>query len=295
MVFRMSVLCLIANPQEPALSNSLVEAIHRQTHGEINWLCQGVACEIVSPRAGDPVEMARELIGRLPIDAALVPAANRRKQLLVADMDSTMIEQECIDELADALGIKDKVADITERAMRGELDFEAALDTRVGLLKGLERTIVEEVRRERITLAPGGRALIQTMKAYGAYTALVSGGFTLFAEYFAKRIGFDEFAANVLEFDESGALTGTVEKPIVDKDTKRNRLMALTAEKGLTTAQTMAVGDGANDLDMLRAAGLGVAIHAKPIVAEQASVRIDHGDLTALLYLQGYAEDDFVR
>lgn len=291
----MSVLCLIANPNEPALSRSLVEAIQRQTHGEINWLAQGIACEIVAPRAADPVETARNVIGALPIDAALVPSANRRKQLLVADMDSTMIEQECIDELADALGLKPQVAEITERAMRGELDFESALDTRVALLKGLERNIVEAVRRERITLAPGGRALIQTMKAYGAYTALVSGGFTLFADHFAKRIGFDEAVANILEFDAENRLTGTVSKPIVDKNTKRDRLEALAAERDIIPALTMAVGDGANDLDMLMVAGLGVAIHAKPAVAEQAEVRIDHGDLTALLYLQGYAEDEFVR
>lgn len=291
----MSVLCLIANPNEPALSRSLVESIQRQTHGEINWLAQGIACEIVAPRAADPVETARNVIGALPIDAALVPSANRRKQLLVADMDSTMIEQECIDELADALGLKPQVAEITERAMRGELDFESALDTRVALLKGLERNIVEAVRRERITLAPGGRALIQTMKAYGAYTALVSGGFTLFADHFAKRIGFDEAVANILEFDADNRLTGTVSKPIVDKNTKRDRLEALAAERDIIPALTMAVGDGANDLDMLMVAGLGVAIHAKPAVAEQAEVRIDHGDLTALLYLQGYAEDEFVR
>jgi phosphoserine phosphatase len=291
----MSVLVLIANPAQAALSNALVEAVQRQTHGEINWLAQGIACEIIAPRAGNPVEMARDILDGHPIDAALVPAANRKKQLLVADMDSTMIEQECIDELADALDLKPQVAEITERAMRGELDFEAALDTRVALLKGLERKVVEAIRRERITLASGGRALVQTMKAYGAYTSLVSGGFTLFAEHFAKRIGFDEAIANVLVFDEADALTGTVEKPIVDKTTKRNRLMALTAEKHLTTAQTLAVGDGANDLDMLQAAGLGVAIHAKPIVAEQAAVRIDHGDLTALLYLQGYSEDEIVR
>ena len=224
-----------------------------------------------------------------------MPLANRRKKLLVADMDSTMIDQECIDELAAALGIKDQVAEITERAMRCELDFEQALDTRVGLLKGLERKIVEDVRRERITLANGGRALVQTMKAYGAYTALVSGGFTLFAGYFAKRIGFDEAVANVLEFDADDRLTGTVTKPIVDKDTKRTRLLALVEELKISQALTIAVGDGANDLDMLEVAGMGVALHAKPAVAERAEIRIDHGDLTALLYLQGYSEEDFVR
>lgn len=291
----MSVLCLIANPSEPALSRSLVEAVQREVHGEINWLAQGIACEIIKPQAARPEDTAREMVASLPVDVALVPLANRRKALLVADMDSTMIDQECIDELADALGIKPQVAEITDRAMRGELDFEQALDTRVALLKGLERRIVEAVRRERITLAPGGRALVQTMKAYGARTSLVSGGFTLFAEHFAKRIGFDESIANVLEFDGEDRLTGTVTKPIVDKDTKRNRLLALAGELGITQAQTIAVGDGANDLDMLEAAGMGVALHAKPAVAERAGIRIDHGDLTALLYLQGYNDEEFVR
>lgn len=291
----MSVLCLVANPDEPALSRTLVEAVQREVHGEINWLAQGVACEIVKPQAAKPEEMAREMVAGLPVDVALVPLANRRKRLLVADMDATMIDQECIDELADALGIKPQVAAITERAMRGELDFEQALDTRVALLKGLERKIVEDIRRERITLAPGGRALVQTMKAFGAHTALVSGGFTLFADHFAKRIGFDEATANVLEFDEADRLTGIVQKPIVDKHTKRHRLLALVAELGITQAQTIAVGDGANDLDMLEVAGLGVALHAKPAVAERAEVRIDHGDLTALLYLQGYSDEDIVR
>ncbi|WP_196257731.1 phosphoserine phosphatase SerB [Pelagibacterium limicola] len=291
----MSVLCLIANPNEPALSHTLVDAVQREVHGEINWLAQGIACEIVMPTAAKPEEIARDIVSLLPVDVAHLPLANRRKKLLVADMDSTMIDQECIDELADALGIKPQVAEITERAMRGELDFAQALDTRVALLAGLERKVVEEIRRERITLAPGGRVLVQTMKAYGAFTSLVSGGFTLFAEYFAKRIGFDESIANVLEFDAQDRLTGTVRKPIVDKDTKRNRLVELVGDLGITPAQTLAVGDGANDLDMLEAAGLGVALHAKPAVAERADVRIDHGDLTALLYLQGYNEEEFVR
>ena len=197
-------------------------------------------------------------------------------------------------ELADALDIKPQVAEITERAMRGELDFAQALDTRVALLKGLERATIEAVRREAITLTPGGRALVHTMKAYGAYTSLVSGGFTIFADYFGKRIGFDEAIANVLLF-EGDALAGAVQKPIVDKNTKRERLTALAAERNLPLSQTIAVGDGANDLDMIRIAGFGVALHAKPAVAAEAQVRIDHADLTALLYLQGYEEDDFVR
>lgn len=290
----MTVLCLIANPADPALDSALVAAIQHETHGEINWLHQRVACEIHSPRATDPVLVARSVIGARAVDVALVPAANRRKLVLVADMDSTMIEQECIDELADAVGIKAEVAAITERAMNGELDFEQALRTRVGLIRGLERSVIEEIRRERITLAPGGRALIHTMKAYGAYTSLVSGGFTFFADYFARRIGFDEAIANVLEFDDD-RLTGTVASPIVDKSTKLRRLQELAAERELPMASTMAVGDGANDLDMIKAAGLGVALHAKPHVAAEADVRIDHSDLTALLYLQGFTDEDIVR
>ncbi|KQW81204.1 phosphoserine phosphatase [Devosia sp. Root413D1] len=290
----MMVLCLIANPADPAIDSALVAAIQHETRGEINWLHQRIACDIEAPKAADPVAAARAVIGNRPVDVALVPAEGRRKQVLVADMDSTMIEQECIDELADAVGIKAEVAAITERAMNGELDFEQALRTRVALIKGLERTAIEEIRRERITLAPGGRALIHTMKAYGAYTSLVSGGFTFFADYFGKRIGFDETIANVLEFDGE-RLTGTVKSPIVDKSTKLHRLEALAAERNLPMSATMAVGDGANDLDMIKAAGFGVALHAKPHVAAEAGIRIDHGDLTALLYLQGYTDEDIVR
>lgn len=290
----MPVLCLIANPADPALDLKLLQAIQHETGGEINWLHQKIAGEIHDPAPPDAEAIARALIGTRPIDVALIASEGRRKQVLVADMDSTMIEQECIDELADAVGIKAEVAAITARAMNGELDFEQALRHRVSLIKGLERRIIEEIRRERITFAPGGRALVQTMKAFGAYTSLVSGGFTFFADYIGKRIGFDEAIANVLEFDGE-TLTGTVASPIVDKTTKLNRLKALAEERSLPLTATLAVGDGANDLDMIKAAGLGVALHAKPHVSAQAQVRIDHGDLTALLYLQGYEEDEIVR
>jgi phosphoserine phosphatase len=290
----MSVLCLIANPAEPALDDKMVGAIQHETGGEINWLHQRIACEIISPKSADALRIARQHLAGKPVDAALVPLTHRRKRVLVADMDSTMIDQECIDEIADAVGIKAEVAAITARAMNGELDFHQALRTRVALVKGLERKVLEEIRRERITLAAGGRALVQTMKAYGAYTSLVSGGFTYFADYYAKRIGFDEAIANVLEFDGE-TLAGTVADPIVDKTTKLTRLQALAVEQSVPMSMTLAVGDGANDLDMIKAAGMGVALHAKPVVAEQAGVRIDHGDLTALLYLQGFEEDDFVR
>ena len=290
----MPVLCLIANPTDSELDVALAARVVKQVGGELNWLNHSIACEILEPKSTDALAEAREIIGSAAVDAALVPTENRRKQILVADMDSTMINEECIDELAAALGLKQQVSEITDRAMRGELDFGQALDTRVALLKGLERKVVEAIRRETITLAPGGRALVSTMKAYGAYTSLVSGGFTIFADYFGKRIGFDEAIANVLLF-ENDALTGAVQKPIVDKNTKRERLTALAAERNLPLSQTLAVGDGANDLDMIRIAGLGVALHAKPAVAAEAQVRIDHGDLTALLYLQGYDDEEIVR
>jgi phosphoserine phosphatase len=290
----MSVLCLIANPAEPVVEAALVAAIHHEIGGDINWLEPGLACEIANPLADKPVELAREAVGAGPIDVALVPLANRRKRLLIADMDSTMIEQECIDELADAVGVKDEVARITDQAMRGEIEFEGALRLRVALLKGLERRIVEDVRRERITFAPGGRALVQTMKTYGAHTLLVSGGFTLFADWIGKRIGFDEIVANTLEF-EGDVLKGTVAEPIFGRRGKLETLERTVAERGIAMSETLAVGDGANDLDMIGAAGLGVAIHAKPKVAAAADVRIDHGDLTALLYLQGYEGGEFVR
>ncbi|HVY52718.1 MAG TPA: phosphoserine phosphatase SerB [Devosia sp.] len=290
----MSVLCLIANPAEPALDAALVNAVHREVGGEVNVLTQGIAVEFVKPHLVNPDVAVRALCAGRPIDVALVPLANRRKRLLVADMDSTMIEQECIDELADAVGARAEVAEITRRAMNGELDFEQALRRRVKLLKGLTRARIDEIRRERITYAPGGRALVQTMKTYGAYTCLVSGGFTIFAEPIGRRIGFDESMANVLEFDGE-ALAGTVADPILGREAKLSRLLTLSANHDIPLPQTLAVGDGANDLDMIKAAGLGVAMHAKPIVAQQAQVRIDHADLTALLYLQGYADEEIVR
>lgn len=289
-----SILCLVTNPADPDLSPTLVDAVARETGGDLNWLAQSIACEIIAPKSTDALQIAREVVADFAVDCAIVSPENRRKKLLIADMDSTMINEECIDELADALGFKEQVADITARAMNGEMDFTEALDTRVALLKGLNQKIVEEVRRERITLAPGGRALVKTMKEYGAYASLVSGGFTFFADFIAKRIGFDEARANVLEFD-GDVLTGTVARPIVDKDTKIDRLNALLTERDIAREQTIAVGDGANDLPMLHGAGMGVALHAKPTVAAEAPFRVDHGDLTALLYLQGYSEDEIIR
>lgn len=228
-----------------------------------------------------------------PVDIVVQPAANRRKHLLVADMDSTMITVECIDELADYAGIKPQIAEVTEAAMRGELDFAAALDARVALLKGLGADAIDRCLAERVQLMPGARTLVQTMKANGATTILVSGGFTRFAQPVGAQIGFDRVIANELLI-EAAALTGAVTKPIVDSATKETTLLNAMAELGLDAAATMAVGDGANDLAMIKQAGLGVAYHAKPIVAAAAGARIDHNDLTALLYAQGIPRSEWV-
>ncbi|TPG54359.1 phosphoserine phosphatase SerB [Sphingomonas glacialis] len=227
------------------------------------------------------------------VDVVVQAAQGREKKLLVADMDSTMITVECIDELADYAGIKPQIAAITEAAMRGELDFEGALDARVALLKGLDEAVIERCLAERVTIMPGAVALVQTMRARGATAILVSGGFTRFADPVAERIGFHRAIANRLELAD-GALTGTVAKPIVGSDTKLQTLRAARAELGLLPEETLAVGDGANDLAMVQEAGLGVAYHAKPIVAAAAAARIDHGDLSALLYVQGIARADWV-
>jgi phosphoserine phosphatase len=240
-----------------------------------------------------------DLLGRLragqtgPIDVNIVPLRERRKRLLMADMDSTIIQQECIDEMADLFGLKERIAAITERAMRGELDFEAALKERLGLLAGLDEAGLEKVWAERIVLMPGAKALIATMRANGAYTALVSGGFTFFTAKVARTVGFDANRANQLEFSD-GRLTGHVVGPILGREAKLAALQELAGLRGLPMSATLAVGDGANDLDMVRAAGLGVAYRAKPKVAAEAAAAITHGDLTALLYLQGYAQSEFV-
>ena len=235
-----------------------------------------------------------QVFGRdLALDVVVQPAAHRRKRLLVADMDSTMITVECIDELADYAGLKPQVAEVTERAMRGELDFEAALDARVGLLAGLEERAIDRCREDRVRITPGARALVRTMRAHGAYTLLVSGGFTRFAEPVADAIGFDRAMANVL-IVEDGRLTGAVRRPIVGAEAKREALLAAAAELGIGLEEALAVGDGANDIPMIRAAGLGVAYRAKPALVEAADARIDYNDLTALLYAQGFSKSEWV-
>lgn len=291
------VATLASNPLRPAVDEAAIaraaEAVGSTSPVKI--LNPGVAAEFNFDSSGaDQAEAAiRGALGDAQIDIFVQSNDARRKRLLIADMDSTMIRQECIDELAAELGLKDHIAAITERAMRGEIEFEPALRERVALLKGLSVAAIESVLNSRIQLMPGGRTLVQTMKANGAYCALVSGGFTHFTNAVAAMIGFDENQANVL-IEDDGKLAGTVQEPILGKDAKRRRLEELVAEKSLDYAETLAVGDGANDLAMIERAGTGVAYRAKPAVGAAADVRIDHGDLTALLYLQGYSADEFV-
>ena len=291
------VATLLANPSNPILEPALAERAAESLNASgLYWLADGIACDIVL-RDGTDDKAAeaqlRVLIGDRKIDVAVQDADMRRKKFLIADMDSTMIGQECIDELAAELGLKEKVAAITARAMNGEIAFEPALRERVALLKGLPIAVVDEVIEKRITLTPGGPELIATMKARGHYTALVSGGFTVFTGPISSRLGFHENRANIL-LEKEGMLTGEVAEPILGKQAKVDALLDISARLGIDTHEAIAVGDGANDLGMLELAGSGVALHAKPSVAAQAKIRIDHGDLTALLYLQGYRKTDFV-
>ncbi len=290
---------LIANPARPALTEAVLAQAHSvlRTAHPMRPLHHGVAVEWrVEGGAGDAPALEAALRAALagePIDVAVLPdGLHRRKALFLADMDSTMIGEECIDELADMVGLKAEVAAITERAMQGEIAFEPALRERVALLKDLPVGVVDAIIAERLTLTPGGRTLVETMKAHGARTLLVSGGFTLFTGPVAGMVGFEEHRANRLVVAD-GRLTGTVEEPILGRESKRATLVEWRGRLGLDPSATLAVGDGANDLAMLGEAGLGVAYRAKPAVATAAHARVQHGDLTALLYLQGIAASEF--
>ncbi len=293
------VLVLIAKRGEVQALAAAVGVVRAGTDaGEPAWLARDEACELAFEAPDEATarsvrDSIAARLGSLPIDVCVVPAEGRRKGLLIADMDSTIIQQECIDEMADMLGLKPRIAAITERAMRGELPFEAALTERLALLAGLAEVDLQRVFDERITLMPGARTLIATMRAAGALTALVSGGFSFFTSRVAATVGFDVNRANTLEVVD-GRLTGRVAGPILGREAKLAALEHYRGERGLAAAATMAVGDGANDLAMIKAAGLGVAYRAKPVVAEEAHAGITHGDLTALLYLQGYARSEFV-
>lgn len=287
------IVTLLTDPARPVLETALVESLRNAWGGgEARWLDLGIAAEFgVAEVPENRWQVWQDLQG-MGIDMAVQPAEGRRKRLLLADMDSTMIRQECIDELAALAGVGEHVAAITARAMNGELDFEAALNERVGLLRDLPEEVITRVWQERITFMPGGHLLVATMRAHGAYAALVSGGFTSFTEKVAQALGFDEHRANTL-LAEGGKLTGQVARPILGKQAKLDALLDLSTRLGIDPAQAIAVGDGANDLAMLHRAGMGVALHAKPSVAAECDLRVNHGDLTALLYLQGYARSDF--
>jgi phosphoserine phosphatase len=299
------VATLISNPAAPSLDAATLERARRALPSPQApvWLDPGVAADIPftgsrnNTQANDVralTERVRAALASAPVDVLLQPASARRKSLFLADMDSTMIAQECIDELADYVGVKRQVAAITERAMRGEIEFAPALRERVALLKGLPASVADEVIANRISLTPGAITLVATLRKNGAYTCLVTGGFTLFTQRLAAMIGFHENRANTLVVDAGGRLTGEVAEPIFGRDAKLATLIELTRRLGIAAHASLAAGDGANDIAMIEAAGLGVAYHAKPNVAKAAAARIDHGDLTALLYAQGYRREEFV-
>jgi phosphoserine phosphatase len=292
------VATLIARPANgdlmSAAARDLAAAVHASRTDE---LAPGEATDVFFASGEDIGTIRRRSFARVSprgLDVVVQPVSGRRKKLLVADMDSTIIGQECIDELADFVGLKAHVAAITERAMRGEIEFEPALRERVALLKGLPAETIDTVIAERITLSPGAKTLVATMRAAGARAILVSGGFTLFTDRVARMVGFNENQANELVI-EHGKLAGTVAEPILGRTAKLAALEDAIIRFGISAAETMAIGDGANDLSMIQRAGLGVAFHAKPKVAEAAAARIDRGDLTALLYVQGYRKAEFLE
>ena len=298
-----TALTLICNPEAPALTATLLRDVETWlatfATGQINRtaLADGIAEELIFDTVQDqslPLTVLKDILGDAPIDIAIMPTEHRRKKLLIADMDSTIIEQECIDELAEFAGKRDEISAITERAMRGELDFDGALKERVAMLKGLPEQTLEKAFTQAISLTPGAKELVATMNNAGALTALVSGGFTFFTSRVAARVGFKKQQANELIIDR-GKLTGEVREPILGRAAKEQTLQALADEHTILLSQTLAVGDGANDLAMLGRAGSGVAFHAKPAVAAAADIQINHGDLTALLYLQGIARKDFIN
>ena len=288
------VLILIARPGSRALDAGVLDSLRRLAPGIPRWLAKAEALELplASEAAGIEDALRHELAG-LPVDVAVVPGDNRRKQLLLADMDSTIIEQEVVDELAAAAGVGAAVSAITTRTMRGEIEFEPALVERVALLKGLPAAAIDSIIRDRITFAPGGHTLVATMKAHGAFTAIVSGGFTAFTGHVAETLGFESHEANTLII-EDGRLSGRVGKPILGKAAKVEAMHRLTTRLKIASKDVIAVGDGATDIAMLQLADLGVAFQGKPAVRAVADVRIDHADRTALLYLQGYRQDEFV-
>jgi len=282
----------VLDPAHVARVRAALEAIAADP-GTPDWLAEREAVDI--PATGNPAQLAaaaRAALADAPVDAVATPREGRRKRLLIADMDSTIVTTETLDEIAAFAGLKERIAEITRRSMNGELDFRAALIERVGMLEGLGADALDAVWRDT-RMMPGAAELVATMRAHGAVTCLASGGFTFFTGRVAERLGFHHHVSNVLEI-EAGRLTGRVAEPIFDRNAKLATLTRLAAENSLPMEATLAVGDGANDLDMIRAAGLGVAFRAKPVVAAAAAARVDHTDLTALLFAQGYRRREFV-
>ncbi len=288
----LQTLTLVADLRATTLTDQMIARVRELTGGgEPVLLAPGEAADIPLPAPPD-MDAVRTALDGAAIDAIPVTAGNRRKRLLIADMDSTIVTGETLDELADFAGLKEPIAAITRRSMNGEIDFAQALRERVAMLRGLSVAALDKTW-ERVRLTPGARELVATMRAHGAVTALVSGGFTFFTGRVATLVGFDVHVSNVL-IDDGLALTGAVQEPILDRDAKLTTLRRLSQEHRIEMRDTLAVGDGANDLAMLRAAGLGIAFHAKPIVAAEARARVDHGNLRALLFAQGYRADEIV-
>lgn len=288
------VVVIFANPNGPIITDVDFNSMRRFFNaGRATWLDHGVACEFEVKEIPDTFHEVNDELHDRKFDFAVLPYAGRRKRLLVADMDSTIIMQECIDELAAEAGVGEAVSAVTEQAMNGVIDFEDAVRERVALLAGLPEETIEKVWRERVTLTPGAEALVRTMSGAGAHTVLISGGFTDFTKRVAERLGFHEHYANKL-LRANGKLTGEVGTPILGRDAKRRILAELLDRRGLKPEDAMAVGDAANDLAMIQLAGCGVAFRAKPLVAALSDARVDFCDLSGLLYLQGYRRREFV-